>query len=69
MWCNQKDSAAEVHDNGLGETLHQTQSETLKKCNIISSCGMFKWLWDLDCNKYAYKYILSASNYRQFKRK
>lgn len=31
MWYNQKDSAAEVHDNGLGEILRQTQSETLKK--------------------------------------
>lgn len=40
MWCNQKDSVAEVRDNGLGEILHRTQSETLK--NNIGGWGKFR---------------------------
>jgi hypothetical protein len=42
MLCNQKDSAAGVHDNGPGEILHQTQSEKLKKILLVAE--KFNWL-------------------------
>jgi hypothetical protein len=40
MWCNQKDSAAEVHGNGLGEILRQTQSEIFKKIPLVADVSL-----------------------------